>query len=165
MEKKTYKNEMNYKYDAKHPVAHYYLNEYGVYRSRGEMIESIIKTHYGLFTIVNKNTSWKNGSDIESMKASVKSARACIGRNFDGIEDPNKQLRYYFKNVASDMFIWGIWDEKVEMMTEYRMNKKEFGAFVRLFTYYTSDSKMKCKAIRFRGNTKKMRKWLEDQCI
>jgi hypothetical protein len=163
MKKVTYINTLPYTFDKKHPIAHYLLED-GVYRNHGEICESIVKHHLGLFTTVNKNTSWNNGSDIETLRSSVKSRGACIGRNFNGIHDPNKQLTYYFKNVASSNFIWVIWNEKTGEVVEFWMNKREFGAFVREFTYYARDSKMKDLAIRFRQDTKKMRNWLEVRC-
>ena len=163
MKKVSYINEMPYTFDAVHPVAHYRLKS-GKYRNRGEILESIAKYHRGIFTEVNKNTSWNNGSDMEELNASIKSSKACIGRNFKGIHDPNQQIKAYFKGVASSLFIWMEWDEKTQMVTEYHMNKREFGAFVNEFTQFVRDSKMTDLAIRFRASSNKMRMWLDSRC-
>lgn len=163
MKKVTYINEMPYSFHSEHPISHYRL-ENGSYRNHGEICESIVKYHLGLFTVVNKNTSWNNGSDIESFHSSVKSSGGCLGRNFNGLHNPNQQIAYYFKNVPSSNFVWVIWNEQTEEVIEFWMTKKEFGAFVREFTYYARDSKMKDLAIRFRKDSKKMRAWLEDRC-
>lgn len=163
MKKVTYINTMPYQFDKNHAVAHYLLSN-GKYRNHGEFLESVVKYHLGIFTDTNPNTSWRNGSDIESARISVKSDGACIGRNFDDIHDPNKQLSYFFRHVASVEFVWVIMDETTQEVIEYHMNKREFGKFVNLFTYYTSDSKMTDPAIRFRNSTRKMKNWLEAQC-
>lgn len=163
MKKVTYINAMPYQFDKNHKVAHYLLTN-GKYRNHGEFLESVVKYHLGIFTDVNPNTTWSNGSDIEMFHISVKSDGACIGRNFGDIHDPNKQIAFYFRYVPSSTFVWPIMNEKTQEVTEYHMSKREFGKFVNLFTYYTSDSKMKDKAIRFRSSTKKMKKWLDEQC-
>ena len=156
MKKFTYTNNMPYTYDPTHARAHYNIN--GKYANRGEFCESVAKFHRGLEYVSNPATSYDEGSDIESLNASVKSSGAslaCVYGDFDSI------LRTYFANVHSTLWIYiTIIDENV---IEYHMNKEEFKNFVIEFGTLAKESGSDLTKIRFKKESQKMLKWFEDQ--
>ena len=156
----SYRNTLSYIYDENHPVAHYQIC--GKYRNRGEICESIAKHQRGLFTLNNPATSYDQGSDIEEYRASIKSPSAQLAHNLYGT--PTQQIKTYFKNVHSINFVYVDWDEETQNVTEYWMNKSEFGAFVRLFTTPRMDTRAHRLGIRFKQTTTKMRQWLNTRC-
>jgi len=120
--------------------AKYRLPEKAKGANHGELCESIVKWQLGLYTPNNPTTSYDKGSDSEA-------------------------IRYYFRHVHSTLFIWAHYDEKTRVMTEYHMNKKEFGKFVRTFMYcHMSNSKNHKMEIRFPSTSKKLIAWFEAQC-
>lgn len=164
MKKITYINEMPYIYDTNHTRSHYLPNGSKKYKNRGEIIESIVKYHRGLYTESNPNTSWNTGSDIETEFASVKSSEGGLGRNIGGYKNSaSEKIKEYFKNTASKVFIWVEWNEETQKVTEYQMNKKEFGAFIQKFTRVHMMSNHKEICIRFRPSSQKMLCWLESK--
>lgn len=164
MKKVTYINEMPYIYDENHGRSHYLPNGSDKYKNRGETIESIVKYHRGIYTESNPNTSWKNGSDIESEHASVKSSEGGLGRNIGGYTNTASQkIKEYFKNTASKTFIWVEWNEETQEVTEYQMTKREFGAFIQKFTRIHNMSNHKEVCVRFKKSSEKMLCWLEAQ--
>lgn len=164
MKKVTYINEMPYIYDASHARSHYLPNGSDKYKNRGEIIESIAKYHRGIYTDSNPNTSWENGSDIESEHASVKSSEGGLGRNIGGYNNTaSEKIKAYFKGTASKVFIWIEWNEKTQEVTEYQMNKKEFGAFIQKFTRVHNMSNHKEVCVRFNKSSQKMLNWFEER--
>lgn len=164
MKKIQYINEMQFIHTKK-PRAPYYLPAIDKYRNYGELCEHIAKYYRGIFTEVNPNTSFDKGSDIESEHASIKSSRFGLANNFGGAKTRSEAIKYYFKNVASSSFIYVIFNEKTQIVTEYQMNKSEFGRFIYNFisSYYIhSDGKTELRA---RKTTKKMIKWFESQLV
>jgi hypothetical protein len=154
----TYINTLNYKYDAAHNGSHYLINGSTTYKNRGELLESIAKYHRGLYTEVNPTTSWGSGSDIESENASIKSSEASLGRGVGALEN-------YFKNVASNIFIWVELNDQTQEVTEYQMTKQEFFNFVNLFTRVHNSSNHKEQIFRFYKTSKKMLKWFEEKAV
>lgn len=156
MKKFTYTNTMPYMYDPTHARAHYNIN--GKYANRGEFCESVAKFHRGLDYITNPATSYDEGSDIESLNASVKSSGAslaCIYGDFDSI------LATYFTNVHSTLWIYmTIIDEEV---IEYHMDKTEFLLFVQTFGVLAKESGSDLTKIRFKAESNKMLQWFESQ--
>lgn len=145
--------------------AKYRLPEKAKGANHGELCESIVKWQLGLYTPNNPTTSYDNGSDIEELNASVKSSHASLGRTFGDSKNTSEAIRYYFRHVHSTLFIWAHYDEKTRIMTEYHMDKKEFGRFVRTFMYcHMSNSKNHKMEIRFPSTSKKLIAWFEAQC-
>lgn len=164
MTKLMYINEMPYIYDANHPQSHYLLNGSTKYKNRGETIESIAKYHRGIFTEINPATKWDSGSDIPSEHLEVKSSEGNLGRGIEGTTTSAK-IKNYFKNVEKEKrWAYIEWNEETQVVTEYHMNKAEFGEFVRLFTRTHNMSNHKELCIRLRPTSKKMIKWFEEKC-
>ena len=153
----TYTNTMPYTYDPAHRGAHYLIGD--AYKNTGEWFESIAKFHRGFNYMVNPNTSYDEGSDIEEMNASVKSSGASLasvyGNDFDQI------LNTYFENVHSSLFIYmvAIDDEIIE----YHMNAKEFREFTTIWAGLARESGSQLLKIRFKHTSNKMLKWLDER--
>lgn len=164
MIKVTYKNTMPYEVDYTRRSSKYRPFGQESYKNKGETIESIVKFHRGIYSEVNPNTSYDKGSDIEEEMASVKSSEGSLGRSIGGRNNTGAQkIVCYFKTVHSKVFIWVEWNEETETVTEYQMNKREFGEFVRLFTRICNNSEHTEKAVRFRKTNRKMIEWLESK--
>lgn len=164
MNKVTYLNTLPYEYHPEHKRAPYYLPMLDKYQNRGQLCEHIAKYYRGIFTEVNPNTSFDKGSDIEEEHASVKSSRFGLAENLGGAASRSEGIKYYFKNVASSLFIYVELDQKTQIVTEYQMNKSEFGRFIYNFIaapFFHSDGKIE---LRGRKTSKKMLKWFEAQC-
>ena len=166
MKKVTYINTLPYEYDPiNHKRSPYRPIDCEGYRNHGELLESMAKWHRGLYTTVNPNTSYCTGSDIESEGASVKSSEGSLGRNIAGHDaDASTKIKTYFRTVHSTVFIWVEYDSITHIVTEYQMNKSEFGAFVQRWTRICSNSEHTELAIRFKKTSKIMIKWLEERC-
>lgn len=166
MKKVTYTNTMPYEFNADRRSSKYRLNGADTYKNRGETLESIAKWHRGLFTENNPCTSYCNGSDIEEENASVKSSEGSLGHSIGGHDNSaSDKIRTYFQTVHSSLFIWIEWDEDTQLVTEYQMNKREFGAFVQQWTRICNNSEHTELAIRFRHTSKGMIRWLDDRCV
>lgn len=157
MKKIAYTNTMRYTYDPMHKGAHYLIGD--AYKNYGEFCESVAKYHRGLDYIVNPATSYDEGSDIESMNASVKSSNAslaCVyGPDFDTI------VNTYFANVHSTLWIYmNIIDDEV---TEFHMNATEFREFLNAWAGLAKESGSGLQKIRIKKTSGKMLKWLEDR--
>lgn len=158
-----YINTLPYIRDDALAGSKYFINGEGARRNRGELLESIAKWHRGEYCATNPTTSWEDGSDIESIHASVKSSEGSLGRQIGGYEATGAQkISVYFKSVASKVFIWITIDEATQMVTEYQMNKSEFGKFIRVFTRYCHASNHKEINVRFKKESKKMIRFLEE---
>ena len=166
MKKVSYINTMPFEYDPiNHKRSPYRPIDCEGYRNRGELLESMAKWHRGVYTTVNPNTSYCTGSDIESEHASVKSSEGSLGRNIGGhTASASTKIKVYFKTVHSTIFIWIEYDPITQIVTEYQMNKYEFGAFVQRWTRICNNSEHTELAIRFKKTSKSMINWLEERC-
>ena len=162
MIKRTYTNTLPYEHTT-HPGAPYRINGSTTYKNHGELMESIAKYNRGFYTSdKNPNTPFNEGSDIPEIDASVKSSScslACIH-----FATATKCLKFYFKNVHSKIWIWVEFDEDTGVVTEYIMNKSEFGAFAQKFSYLHYESGTYDPKMRFRKTSKKMIAWFEERC-
>lgn len=158
----TYTNTLPYTYDPNHTKSHYLIDGSSAYKNRGELCESIAKHHRGIYTEINPNTSWDKGSDIEEEFASIKSSEGGLGRGIGGYDNSaSDKIKTYFKNTHSKVFIWIEFNEETQQVTEYQMNKSEFGRFVYYFTRIHNMSNKKEISVRFRKTSKKMIDFLE----
>lgn len=164
MKRVIYKNTLNYRHNTCIDRTPYYLPEIGRWRNHGELCEHIVKYHRGIMTEANPNTAFNIGSDIESEHASVKSSRFGLADNFGNAKTVSEAIKYYFNNVASSVFIYVVFNEATQIVTEYQMNKREFGKFINLFSSPYIHKKNNKIEIRGRKDSKKMIKWLEAQC-
>ena len=166
MTKITYINTMPYAYEPE--INHhspFRPNYQTNYKNRGEILESIAKYFRHIYTDVNPNTSWKDGSDIENEHASVKASEGSLGRSIGGrFNSASDKIKTYFRETPSQIFIWMEWDRDTELVTEYQMNKREFGAFIQRFTRICNNSNHTDIDVRFRKTSKRMIAWLEEQC-
>ena len=158
MFKVTYINNMPYSYEPERRGSKYLIGD--KYKNHGEFLESVAKFHRGLDYLVNPTTSWNTGSDIESLNASVKSAKSSLarvhGNSFESIKNA------YFANVASTTWIFMV--DIGEEITEYHMNKEEFSKFLDEFGRTGIESGSHLMKIRITDVSKKMIIWLEDNC-
>lgn len=157
MKKYTYTNTMPYTYDPAHRGAPYLIGD--AYKNHGEFLESVAKYHRGLDYMVNPATSYDEGSDIESLNASVKSSKCSLaqvfGPDFDTILDT------YMANVHSTLWIFMV--DIGEEITEYHMSASEFYNFTCMFGYMTRASGSHLLKIRYKAVSGKMLKWLEEK--
>jgi len=159
MKKITYISTLEFTYTP-HSGAHYLVN--GHNQNHGQISESIVKHRLGLYTETNPSTSYDNGSDIEEYNASVKSENASLAKDLHGTT--NEQIKTFFKNVHSSVFVFVDFDDKTAETSEWWMDKREFGKFVRLFTRLDYDSKTHEPKIRFKSASRNMISWLDAQC-
>jgi len=153
----TYQNTMPYTYDPDHRGAHYLIGE--AYKNHGEFCESVAKFHRGLEYLVNPTTSYMDGSDIESLNASVKSSNATLADVFGNSKE--QIVNTYFANVHSTLFIYMV--DIDEQITEYHMNANEFREFIDNWAGLAVDSGTHLTKVRFKKTSGKMIKWLEER--
>lgn len=156
MKKYEYTNTMPYTYDPAHKGAHYLIGE--AYKNHGEYLESVAKYHRGLEYLVNPNTSYDTGSDIESLNASVKSSGASLASIYGTYENI---VETYFANVHSTTWIYMVDFE--ENIIEYHMNADEFREFLDNFHEVTKASGSHLTKVRIRKTSKAMMNWLEER--
>lgn len=156
MKRYTYTNTMPFTFDPNHRGAHYLIG--GKYKNHGEWLESVAKYHRGLEYLVNPATSYDEGSDIESLNASVKSAGcslACVyGPTYEAIKET------YFANVHSTLWIY--MQDFGEEIVEWHMNREEFEAFLDEFHEMAKESGSGLQKVRTKKNLKVI-KWLEER--
>ena len=156
MKRICYTNRMEY-IVTEHKGAKYLVGE--SHKNRGELKELITQFNNG-FTCHKGNTSFDKGHDIDELKASVKSSGASLACIYGNSKEDI--INEYFKRVASTMWIWVEFNETTQLVTEYRMNKKEFAEFLNLFSILTKESGSDKQKVRFKATTKKMIEWLEN---
>lgn len=159
MIKVQYTATIPYFFNPNHKGAHYSFDNGKTYKNNGEFLESAAKHQRNLEYLINPATAYDQGSDIESLNASVKTptaSLACIYGN-----DKNDILEKYFKNVYSTLWIFMFMTN--ETVYEYHMNKAEFQEFLQIFGKLDRDAKTNKNKIRIKNLTKNMLEWLEDR--
>lgn len=164
MIKNTYKNEMPYEITGI-PRAQYYIPGAKGNCNHGNLCESIVKFHRGLDYISNPNVSGMKGYDIPEEQIEVKSSACGLGRD---IGEPwfsaAQQISYYFKHSPrGKKWMWVEFDEETQIVTEYIMNKSEFGGFlhIALRSKQHLQSNKKSINVRFKSSSKALREWLD----
>lgn len=153
----TYTNTMPYEYRPEHKGAPYFFGN--AYKNNGELLESIAKFHRGLDYLVNPATSYDEGSDIESLNASVKSSGASLASVYGNTKE--QIIDTYFANVHSTLWIYMV---KVdEQITEYHMNADEFRDFLNNFATLATESGSHLLKVRFKKTSGKMLRWLDER--
>jgi hypothetical protein len=161
---------MPYTYHPENPRNHYLIDGAKSFCNKGNFCESVAKFHRGLDYLVNPNTAALDGYDIPTEKAEIKTAAGGLGRK---IGDPSfsvsQQIHYYFAHKSADSkWIWVIYDDETHIVTEYHMDKREFGKFLHLALRgkHHLQSNTKNIDVRFNDkNTDMMIDWLESQCV
>lgn len=154
MVKNVYELKLKYQFDGSRKGAKYTVD--GVhYMNAGEFLEIAIKDCKGFEMVKDANTAFNVGSDIEPLKASVKSSRATLttcdlGNTFAEV------WNNYKLQVASELFIWVI--QLDETIISYEMNLNEFEQFT--FEFAKLNER---KHIRYKTSSSKMIKWFEDR--
>lgn len=105
------------------------------------------------------NTPFNEGSDIEPLKMSVKSARFTLASTLHG-DTKEEKITDYFERTASTSWAYVARNGNI-----YIMNKTEF---TELLNQFCSLQRASTKnggqmTVRMRTETKKMREWLEGQ--
>ena len=164
MIKNVYKNEMVYELSGKARVPYYIPGAKGCC-NHGNLLESIVKYHRGYNYSENPNISGMKGFDIPEERIEVKSSEAGLGRDI-GERDFSvaQQISFYFKHAPKGKrWMWVEFNEETQIVTEYIMNKKEFGGFlhVALRPKQHLQSNKKSINVRFKKTTKEMIQWLE----
>jgi hypothetical protein len=157
MELLTYMQEMEYLYYPERKGAKYKIGD--TFKNRGELCESISKFKRGLPYLVNPRTDWWQGSDIESLQASVKSSRCSVATI--EAETYEKMLDIYFSKVPSILWIYVTIINNI--VYEYHMNAAEFRKFLERWGSVDRESGTHKKKIRVREENDKMLQWLNER--
>lgn len=159
MKKYEYTNTMDYIFISERKGAKYSMDGGKTFKNHGEWCESVAKFHRGLEYLVNPQTSYDTGSDIEEMNASVKSSNASLARLYGNTKE--QIIDEYFKNVHSTLWIFVVnFDEQI---VEYHMNAKEFRIFLNEWATTAVESKTHFTKVRIKKTSGKMIKWLEER--
>lgn len=167
MTKNEYVNTMPYITDMTHPRSHYKIEGASGFCNMGNLCESIVKHHRGLPYLTNPNIAGLDGYDIPELKIEVKSGESGLGRAIGNLEfSQSEQIRFYFQHKSSDsLWMWVYFNPKTQIVTEYIMNKHEFGRFlhIALRSKQHKQSNGKSINVRFKKTSKKMLTWLDEQ--
>ena len=168
MIKNSYVNEMPFELSGKARVRYHIIGAAGNC-NHGNLLESMVKYHRGLEYLTNPNTDGMEGYDIPEEKIEVKSSEAGLGRKI-GERDfsVSQQISFYFKHAErGKRWMYVVYDEETNIVTEYIMNKSEFGGFmhVALRAKQHKQSNGKSINVRFKKTTKEQIAWLESKCV
>ena len=166
MIKNIYTNTMKYTYTGIARMQ-YRIEGAKANCNHGMLCESIVKFHRGLEHLSNPSTSGMKGYDISEEMIEVKSSAAGLGRDI-GEKDftASQQISFYFKHSPKNKrWMWVEFNEKTQIVTEYIMDKREFGAFlhVALRKKQHKQSNKKSINVRFKETNKEIITWLENR--
>lgn len=159
MKRITYTNTLPYE-KTTHAGAPYRIGT--AYRNHGQLCESIVKWRLGLYTEVNPNTSFDEGSDIEELRASVKSHKCSLAKGLRG-ETMDEKVNDFITRGHSTTWVWVEWNEKTELVDEYWMDETEFRAFCKRFL--TNDPRGANKINPRFMNTTYRKPWLDSRAV
>lgn len=127
---------------------------YGIYAERyvATITNTLISWHFS-------NVAFDVGSDIETLKISVKSARFTLASHLLG-ETKEEKINDFFNRVHSTRFAYVTRNGDI-----YIMNATEFQQFVTMFASLQKASKKNGgqMVVRAKSETKKMLQWFEGQ--
>lgn len=155
MKKEVYTINIDYIFDTAHKGANYSFDGGAHWTNGGEAHEIITKSVLGFEAKKDANTSYDKGSDIEALRASVKSARftlvnKALASTFDDT------VNEYFNTTHSKVWIYAIIIDTE--ITLYFMDDVEFREFLYKFTALNERG-----LIRGKHTSGKMIKWFEDK--
>ena len=166
MIKNTYINTLKYTFNPENKGAPYIIEGFTKGKNRGNMCESIVKHHLGLFiSDSNPSTRFDEDSDIPELYMSVKASGFSLARKLRG-HTAHELIDDFFTRVHSKWFCYVIWNPETEEVIEYIMTKSEFGAFINEFSYlhYESNKNHDLK-INALNTSRRMIAWFEERCI
>ena len=167
MTKNEYFNEMPFELTGK-PRAQYHIIGANGFCNHGNLLESMVKYHRGLDYLSNPNTDGIKGFDIPEEKIEVKSSECGLGRAIGEVWfTQSQQIKYYFQHADPEKrWMYVVYNEKTNMVTEYIMSKSEFGGFIRIALRKKQfmQSNGKSLNVRFRKTTRDQIAWLESKC-
>jgi desulfoferrodoxin (superoxide reductase-like protein) len=91
----------------------------------------------------------ENGASVKSSKATL--VNMVLGFDFQSVK------AHYMATVHSTRWIWV--SHSAEEVTMYEMDKEEFSEFMDMWSSFDKDRKV----IRFKAESQKMLRWLEDK--
>ena len=100
--------------------------------NRGDFLEFVCATHHNL-NWKKLPVKWWEGSDLQELEASVKSAHFSLGEGILG-DTYEEKKRYFLENTVSTTFIYMMIDKSGENALEWIMTKAEFSDFLDLAT-------------------------------
>lgn len=156
MKKQVYEISLPYTFNPAHKGAPYTFDNGAHWCNHGDFIEIMVKYHMGFKAGKDGNTPYDKGSDIEEIRASVKSSKCTLVNKKLG-NDMAESLHTYFTNVHSNKWFFGH-DIDGELHI-YMMNDTEFNTFCNAFARYDKSREV----VRFKSTTGKMIHWLENR--
>lgn len=156
MKREVHEIPFKYEFDPAHKGAPYTLDGGNHWMNRGQFKQ--IARVAALFGRVESpdHVPYDVDSDIPELHESVKSAKATLVNMVLG-KDLESTLDFYFSHTASKVHSFvTIVDE---MLITYLMENDEFAEFTRNFGFYDSQRKV----VRFKDESHKMIKWLEER--
>lgn len=155
MKKSVYTVNHPYIFDPNHKGAPYSLNDGESWTNAGEWKEVLFKAALGYAAVKDANGRYDMTDDVPEIGASVKSSKATLVNKVLGY-DFNSVKAHYMATVHSTKWVWvSIHDDE---LTAYEMNKEEFSLFLDVWAGFDKDRKV----IRFKTESLKMLRWLDD---
>lgn len=105
--------------------------------NRGDACELLVKIFYGIEP-VKDITMWRNGSDLNDMRISVKSDKASLCDDLRG--DVDTQINEYCAHCHCNTVIWATFDGDVLEM--WKMDLTTFKRFTKRFGRVSTDGKL-----------------------
>lgn len=156
MKKTTYEIPVAYIFDPDHKGAHYSVNGGENWLNNGDFSEIILKAALGYTAVKDACGRYDMGDDVPEENASVKSSGATVVNIVLGY-DYQSVKACYFATVHSTKWYWV--SHTAEELTAYEMNAEEFAEFMDGWAKFDPDRKV----IRFKSESQKMLRWLEDR--
>lgn len=156
MKKTTSPITLAYIYDPAHKGANYSLNGGESWTNNGEFSEVICKAALGYAPVKDACGRYDVTDDIPEIGASVKSSKATLVNMVLGFDFQSVKA-HYMATVHSTCWIWV--SHSAEEVTMYEMDKEEFSEFMDMWSSFDKDRKV----IRFKAESQKMLRWLEDK--
>ena len=155
MKKEVYTVSLAYTFDPAHKGASYSLDGGQHWTNGGEFAEVVTKSVLGFEATKDANSRYDLASDINELRASVKSSRFTLVNMVLG-DSFEESLTRYFETVHSTQWIYTIVIDDSAIL--YYMNKEEFKSFVETFCFFNERKAIRCKA-----TSGKMIKWFEER--
>lgn len=156
MKKTTYPITISYIFDPNHKGATYSLNGGENWTNNGEFSEVILKAALGYAAVKDACGRYDMTDDIPEIGASVKSSKATLvnmvlGYDFQSVKE------HYMATCHSTRWIWV--SHTADELTAYEMDRDEFSRFLDMWASFDKDRKV----IRFKSESQKMLRWLDER--
>lgn len=156
MTKATFNFNRAYIFDPSRSGAKYSLNDGENWVNHGEFAEVMLKSVLGYAAVKDACGAYDVTDDIPELNMSVKSSKATLvnrplGYDFNSFKD------VYFHTCHSTK--WAYVSTTTESLTVYYMDRDEFESFIDNWATFTADRKV----IRFKEESNKMLRWLDER--